>query len=338
MATIYDVARMASVSISTVSHVINGTRYVAEETRQRVLEAIEELDYQPSSLARALVRQETNTIGVVVPDNVNPFFAELARGIEDHGFSAGYSVILCNSDRNAAKQSAYLDVLIAKHVDGLIFMSFDDRPEEVDRITSRSIPVVMFDRDFPEFDAVLVDNYQGGKLATEHLVALGHRRIACIAGPDVATRSGQRVAAYRDVLTAAGIAVDEELILPSDWSFQSGQQAARQLLARQDRPTAIFCCNDAVAIGVMGYALSQGIDVPGDLSVVGFDNINLSSFIWPGLTTVGGGIPEMGRRMCQMLLDRINKEMPAEAQHYVMPQSLVVRDSSARARGGRGAT
>src|SRR5919199_3705050 len=179
MATIYDVARVAGVSTSTVSHVLNGTRYVSVETEHRVRQAMQELRYRPNSLARGLVRQETRTLALIVPDNVNPFFAELARGIEDQGFEAGYNVILCNSDRSTSKELAYLDMLISKRVDGIIYMTMSTHIDQLQVLLDNKIPLVTFDREYEGIDAVLLDNVQGGYDATHHLIELGHRHIAC---------------------------------------------------------------------------------------------------------------------------------------------------------------
>lgn len=331
MATIYDVARAAGVSISTVSHVLNGTRYVSEETRSRVLKAIAQLNYRPSSLARAMVRQETDTIALIVPDNVNPFFAELARGIEDYGFAAGYNVILCNSDRSTSKELAYLDMLISKRVDGVIYMTADMQAERLQPLLDHKVPVVTFDRDYPGIDAILLDNFQGGYVATRHLCELGHQRIACISGPDAGTRSGDRVRGYQQALAEAGIPYDPALVIAGDWTFESGRAAARCLCELAQPPTAIFASNDIMAIGAISYLQAQGRAVPAQVSVVGFDDITLSAFYTPPLTTVATPIIEVGQRLCQMLLDRINGQLPAEAQRFTVRGELRIRGSTAPA-------
>lgn len=334
MANIYDVARAAGVSISTVSHVLNGTRFVSEETKARVYRAVKELNYRPSSLARALVRQETRMIALVVPDNVNPFFAELARGIEDYGFRAGYNVILCNSDRDASKELAYLDMLISKRVDGVIYMGLDNRTETLQPLLEQSIPLVAFDQEHEAIDVVLLNNYEGGYDATRYLIELGHRRIACIGGPDPLTRSGLRVRGYEKALSEAGISPEPALILSGDWSFRSGQEAARQFFELPVPPTAIFACNDTMAIGAMSFLQQKGLVVPRDVSVIGFDNITLSTFCTPRLTTLGTLSADVGRRLCQLLLDRINGQLPPEPQRHLVTGSLIIRDSVAPRRAG----
>jgi LacI family transcriptional regulator len=337
MATIYDVAQIAGVSISTVSHVLNDTRFVSKETRARVIAAVEKLNYRPSSLARAMVRQETRTIGLIVPDNANPFFAELARGIENHGFAAGYSVLLCNSDRNTAKELAYLDMLIAKRVDGVVYMTSDMARDRLRPLQQQRIPVVTFDRPYEGTDTFLIDNYQGGYDATCHLIGLGHTRIACIGGPDAGTRSNDRVLGYRTALADAGLPLDPSLVLASDWTFRSGRDQAQALLSLAapkglpplGAPTAIFACNDTLAIGAMAAARAYGLNVPRDLSVIGYDNISLSAFAAPPLTTMATPIEAIGQRLCQLLLDRIGGHLPPEAQVFTATSTLLLRESTA---------
>ena len=332
MPTIYDVARVAGVSTSTVSHVLNGTRYVSEETRMRVLQVTEQLRYRPSSLARGLVRQDTQTIALIVPDNANPFFAELARGIEDHGFGAGYNVILCNSDRTTSKELAYLDMLISKRVDGIIYMTMRTRQDQLQALIENKIPFVTFDREYEGIDAILLDNAQGGYDATRHLIELGHRRIACIGSPDVKTRSHDRIRGYEHALADAGLSSDPDLIQTGNWTYQSGQEAARRFFDLPDPPTAIFACNDIMAIGASTFLQEQGLKVPEEVSVVGFDNIGLSAFACPPLTTLATPTVEIGQRLCQLLLDRINGQLPPEPQRFTMRGELVVRRSTARVK------
>ena len=329
MATIYDVARAAGVSTSTVSHVLNGTRYVSVETEHRVRQAMQELHYRPNSLARGLVRQETQTLALIVPDNVNPFFAELARGIEDHGFAAGYNVILCNSDRNTSKELAYLDMLISKRVDGIIYMTMSTQIDQLQPLLDNRIPLVTFDRDYEGIDTVLLDNEQGGYDATRHLIDLGHRHIACIGGPDAKTRSHERVRGYERAMVEAGLVVDERLIQPGAWTYESGQAAARRLLHLPVPPTAIFACNDLMAIGVISALREQGLRVPEDVSVVGFDDIPFGAYFFPPLTTLATPLMEVSQRLCQLLLDRINGQLPPQPQRSIVHGQLVVRGSTA---------
>jgi LacI family transcriptional regulator len=330
VATIYDVARAAGVSTSTVSHVLNGTRYVSDDTKQRVQRVMAELRFRPNSLARSLVRQETQTIALLVPDNRNPFFAELARGIEDHGFHSGYNVILCNSDRSRDKEIAYLDMVQSKRVDGIVYMTTSADVDQLHTMFDQRIPVVAFDREYAGIDALLLDNIGGGYAATRHLIDLGHRRIACIAGPDALTRSHGRIMGYEQALHDAGLPRDPALLQAGNWTFESGWAAAQRLLALPTPPTAIFACNDTMAVGVMTCLHGHGIGVPHDISVVGFDNIALSEYVVPPLTTYSTPLGEVGQQLCQLLLDRINGDTVREPQRVVVEGELVVRQSTAR--------
>src|SRR5512138_3382191 len=214
MATIREVAESAGVSYATVSHVINNTRFVTPETRERVLDAMAELNYRPNALARSLRQGKTNTIGLVLPDSANPFFAEISRSIEDEAFKKGYSVVLCNTESDMTRELFYVDLLSKKQVDGIVFVAAGDQADSLDFLLGRNMPVVMIDRNIPdvEVDAVLTDHPLGGWLATHHLIELGHTRIACIAGPSSITPGAERLIGYRKALEEAGIPFDENLI------------------------------------------------------------------------------------------------------------------------------
>lgn len=328
MPTIYDVARAAGVSTSTVSHVVNGTRHVSDDTKQRVRAAMEQLHFRPNSLARSLVRQETRTLALIVPDNVNPFFAELARSVEDHGFTRGYNVLLCNSDRDPAKELAYLDMLISKRVDGIIYMTMSAGLDQLRPLVDNNIPFVTFDREFEDVDAILLDNEGGGYQATQHLIELGHRRIACVGGPDAKTRSHARIQGYEAALREAGFSVDSRLIQPGAWTYESGQEAARRLFDLPDPPTAIFACNDMMAIGAIAALHERDLRVPADVSVVGFDNVSLGAYFLPPLTTLATPIVDLGQQLAQLMLDRINDRLTPMPQRHIVRGQLVVRGST----------
>ncbi len=332
MANIYDVARLAGVSITTVSHVLNGTRRVSEATKDRVVRAIDQLGYQPSAVARALVRQESRTIALIVPDNANPFYADLARGIEDHGFAAGFNVFLCNSDQDPVKERAYLNMLIAKRVDGVIYLTTVTPQDQLQLLLPRHIPTVTFGCDFTGIDALIIDDFGGGRAATEHLLALGHRRIACINGLEQKTDKTCRVNGYLAALEAAGITPDPALIAAGDWTCASGCRLTEELVRLPVPPTAIFACNDLMAIGAISCLHELGIDVPGLISVVGFDDITLACFCSPPLTTVATPTLEAGQRACQMLLERIAGRLGPERRLVTVPVTLKIRRSTAPAR------
>jgi len=328
MTTIKQVANRAGVSAATVSHVINGTRYVSDAVRQQVQEAMDELGYRPNALARSLRSGQTLTLGLVLPDSANPFFAEVGRSIEIAAFDAGYSVILCNTENDFAKESLYIDVLTKKQVDGMIFVATGERSDSLQKLLELELPVVVMDRDFPGLglDVVLSDNYHGGYLATRHLISLGHRRIACIAGPSKITPSALRVAGYQQALQEAGLAFDAGLVINGDFHPESGREIARDLLQRPDAPDAIFACNDLMAIGVLRAAAQLNLRVPQYLAVIGYDDIELASYATPPLTTIQQPKQEMGLTTLEFLLNRI-KQKDAEPQQTLLPVSLVIRGS-----------
>lgn len=333
MATIQDVAKRAKVSISTVSRVVNKTMPVEPETEERVREAIAALGYRPNLLARSFRRRVTHTIGLIVPDNSNPFFAEVARVIEDAGFAEGYSVILGNSDLSEAKQAAYVDVLLAKQVDGLIVTSTgliqtESGYDVAERILASGVPCVAVDRDLGEMpiDQVLVDNQRGGYDAARYLLGLGHRKIACVVGPSDLTPSAGRVAGFLDALHEAGLEIVGAGIVRGNGRPDGGVAAANELLERGIDFTAVFAFNDLMAIGVVGALQRAGRRVPDEVSVIGFDDIPQASASYPSITTVAQPIAEMGRCAVRLLLDRI-VQRDSPYQRIVLTTTLVERES-----------
>lgn len=325
-----DVAERASVSVTTVSHVINQSRPVSDELRGRVLAAMEELGYQPNTLARSLRRGETHTIGIIIPDSANPFFAEVARGIENTSFEHGYSVILCNTDNDLERESLYTDVLVKKQVDGILFVAAGLSAENIQALQKRGIPLVIVDRQVSgvEVDSVLTDNVQGGLLATRHLIELGHNRIGCIVGPSDLTPSAARITGYQQALNEAGISYDEALIVKGDFQYESGFEAANKLLSMDDSPTAIFAFNDLMAVGALSNALERGLEIPTDLSVVGFDDVRPALYANPPITTVRQPKYEIGVLATQMLLERMHDPTLPPRTH-VLETQLVIRHSTA---------
>lgn len=336
MATIRDVAEYAGVSVSTVSHVINGTRYVDPDTEQRVRVAIGVLKYRPNSVARSLRRRETNTIGLIVPDNSNPFFAEVARAIEDYGFAESYNVILCNSDGSEQKEKAYVDVLLSKRVDGLILISSSHNTDHLQHILDMGIPVVVVDRELGDLpvDQVMVDNEYGGYLAGQYLLRLGHRRIGCIAGPSELTPSHARVHGLQRALSEAGCDLPDRALVPGDFRYASGETAMHTLLKRKLNLTAVFAINDVMAIGAINVLRREGYRVPEDVSVIGFDNIPQSAMMWPPITTIAQPIFDLGQAAITLLLDQIRQETRVPSRIMLQP-SLVERESCASIRIGR---
>ena len=331
MITIRDVAREARVSIATVSHVINNTRYVSDELSKKVHIAMEKLGYHPNDIARSLRKKKTYTIGMIIPDNSNPFFAEVALGIEMRSFDLSYNVIFCNTNRDVQKELIYLDLLLKKRVDGIIFVSSGSNINSIEFIKSQKIPVIVVDREVKrlEVDSVLVDNLSGGYQATKHLLNLGHKIISCISGPSLITPSSERIEGYKKALKEASLEIYEKLILQGDFQYEGGYKSAKRLLRMKKIPTAIFVCNDLMAIGAIRAIKEGGLSVPKDISVVGFDDIALASFYSPKLTTVTQPKYQMGKLAANMLIERImNKEI--EPRRKLLKTELIIRESTSR--------
>ncbi|MBI6923917.1 MULTISPECIES: LacI family DNA-binding transcriptional regulator [Pseudomonas] len=329
MATIKDVAALAGISYTTVSHVLNKTRPVSEPVRLKVEAAIRELDYVPSAVARSLKARSTATIGLLVPNSVNPYFAELARGIEDACERNGYCVILCNSDDDPQKQRNYLRVLLEKRIDGLVVGSVGQNDDLLQSLAGVRTPMVIVDRELEGVDADLVriDHELGAYLATRHLLELGHRDIAYIGGPAETGVTQMRLGGFRRALAEAGVTVAAERVRHCDFTSPGGHAAATDLLAGT-RPTAIFAGNDMIGFGVLRAAAERHIDVPGALSVIGFDDIELSRYVYPPLTTVGQSIRELGESAAALLLGRIAQPCNSAAQQRIITPRIVLREST----------
>ena len=327
MITIREVAQHAQVSVTTVSHVINGTRFVSEEAKARVQAAIEALHYVPSAVARSLKSSRTHTVGMMIPNNSNPYFAEIIRGIEDTCFAAGFNVILCNSDDDPHKQAAYVRVLSEKQVDGLIVLSSGGDPELLDTLRGAPMPQVVVDREIDDLaaDLVEVDHEGGARLAVAHLVSLGHARIACIAGPLALSPARQRVQGWRSALQAAGLACDDALVADGGFTAAGGFAAMRALLVY--RPSAVFASNDLMAIGALCAAAEAGLRVPQDLSMIGFDDIALAAYSNPPLTTIAQPKHQTGELAAQLLMQRI-AQPGRPLQREILRPSLVLRRSA----------
>jgi len=334
LTTIHDVARRAGVSIATVSRVINNVQPIDPETAQRVRAAIEELDYHPNYVARGLRRRSTRSLGLIVSDNSNPFFAEVARAVEDAGYEAGYSVILCNSDLSTEKQERYIDVLISRRVDGIVLMSApgSDVKALVERISHADIPLVIANNEVPDLgvDEVQVTFYEGGYTAGRYLLDLGHRSIAYIGFFSEQVRGHTaRAQGFMSALSEAGIELASSRIAYGRGRYQDGRAAAAELLGRGVQMTAVFVFDDLMAMGVIKELQARGLSVPGDVSVVGFDNIVYSEATTPAITTVAQPIARIGHECVRLLLERI-EQPEVEPRQVLLPTELVERESCRR--------
>ncbi|THF84069.1 LacI family DNA-binding transcriptional regulator [Cohnella fermenti] len=328
-ATIYDVAKEAGVSIATVSHVLNGKGKISRERREEILRIIERMNYQPSAIASALTSKKTFTLGLLVPDISNPFFAELARAVEDEGQLLGYSLFICSTDNQDRKVESYAALLRQKGVDGVIVGTGVGDLSALRPLLDRTIPVVFVSREYPEapgIPSVVSDDYAGGVSAARHLLALGHRRLAVIAESEAVSSSRERVRGFRDAALAAGLPSFGKLVRAG--GIREGRLQGLRLLQEPDRPTAVFCCNDLIAIGFIQAAKELGLRVPADCSVVGFDDTILASVTDPPLTTVAQPIERMGQSVVRLLVQAAEGR-GAERERLVLSPSLTVRASTA---------
>ncbi|MBJ2157175.1 LacI family DNA-binding transcriptional regulator [Variovorax sp. IB41] len=332
MATIKDVALRAGVSVTTVSHVVNDTRHVSAKGRERVELAIRELGYVPNAMARSLKSNTTSTLGMLIPNSSNPYFAEIVRIVEDRCFGAGYTLVLCNTDDEPRRQSVYLQVLAERRIDGLIVVSTGDDDSLVTQLQGLRIPTVLVDREIadPSCDLVETAHMQGGLLAVRHLLSLGHKRIACIGGPEGLTPSEQRIEGWRMALAETGSAPNADALLwRGAFTSQSGYEAMHAILRTENPPSAVFVCNDLMAIGALRAAHESGVHVPDELSIVGFDDIELSAYTSPPLTTVAQPKERIGALAVDMLLERVGGKR-RDARKVVLQPELRVRASTAR--------
>ncbi len=336
MATIRDVALHAGVSITTVSHVLNDTRHVSEQGRERVQAAIRALGYVPSAVARSLKSNTTSTLGMLIPNSSNPYFAEIVRIVEDRCFAAGYTLILCNTDDEPHRQSVYIKVLAERRIDGLIVVSTGDDDSLVTQLRGIRLPIVLVDREIadPTCDLVETAHMQGGLLAVRHLLSLGHRQIACIGGPAGVMPSEQRIEGWRMALAESGAAPGATTLLwRGGFTSQGGYEAMHAILRTDQPPSAVFACNDLMAIGALRAAHETGVRVPDELSIVGFDDIELSGYTSPPLTTVAQPKDHIGALAVDMLLERVSQRRH-EPRKVVLQPELRVRASTARMLAG----
>ncbi|MFT3849771.1 MAG: LacI family DNA-binding transcriptional regulator [Propionivibrio sp.] len=330
MANIKDVALHAGVSVTTVSHVVNGTRFVSETARQRVEEAVRELGYVPSAVARSLKHNTTRTFGMIIPNNSNPYFAEIIRGVEDRCFAAGYNVILCNSNDDPERQASYLRVLAEKRIDGLVLVVTGSDAVARATLGGINIPLVLLDREVSGLsgDLVEVNHVLGSQMATRHLLELGHPRVACISGPPGLSPSSQRRAGWKDALEQAGVERKESDLARGDFTARGGYLAMQTLLKRRPRPTAVFACNDLMAFGALAAAREAGIAVPQQLSIVGFDDIELAAFSAPPLTTVAQPKLKIGTLAAELLLERVSAGR-SESRRVILDPEIRIRGTAA---------
>jgi len=330
--TMADVAREAEVSLMTISRVINNKEGVSPATRQQVWAVIDRLGYRPSGIARGLATRRTGTLGLVVPDVANPFFAGVAQGVEHVAYAQGYHVFLCNTEEDPQRELAVLQSLDEKRVDGVILCSSRLGEKALQTCLTRHPAVVLVNRRLRDtagnpLRAVLIDDLTGGRLVTHHLLAGGHRAIGLLAGPTTSHSGQQRLGGYQQVLAGAGIQPDPAWQVSCVAKVEGGQRAALALLQAQPQLTALFCYNDLVAVGALQACAQLGRRVPQDLAVVGFDDIPLAALVTPPLTTCRVARSELGIRAVRLLLDQIVGGS-ADCDEALLRPELVVRASA----------
>jgi LacI family transcriptional regulator len=328
--TIYDVAREANVSMATVSRVVNGNPNVKPVTRKKVLEVIERLGYRPNAVARGLASKKTTTVGVIIPDISNIFFAELARGIEDIATMYKYNIILSNSDQNKEKELHLLNTMLGKQVDGIVFMSGNITPEHVEEFEKSPVPIVLAGsiEESEKLPSVNIDYEQAAYDSVKEFIDRGHKHIAFVMGPlyepDI---SSKKLEGYKRALNEANISFNEELIIEGDYTYDSGLEAFDKILEASVKPTAIFVGADEMALGVVHGAEDKGYKIPEDFEVITSDNTRLSLMVRPQLTTVVQPLYDIGAVAMRLLTKLMNKEKVSE-HIVILPHRIEHRQST----------
>lgn len=328
--TIYDVAREAGVSMATVSRVVNGNPNVKPATRKKVMEAIKKLGYRPNAVARGLASKRTTTVGVIIPDISSLFYAELARGIEDIANMYKYNIILCNSDQRKEKEIHLVNTLLEKQVDGLLFMGGQITDEHKELFTSSSVPIILSaTRDSEaELPSVNIDYFQASYDAVMALIERGHSKIGFISGPLEDPLVGQlRFEGYKKALRDTNIDFNDDFLQIGDYRYQSGMEAAETFLQLADRPTAILAMSDEMAIGAIHSCQDNGLSIPADIEIIGFDNTRICSMVRPTLTSVVQPMYDIGAVSMRLLTKYMNNEKIDE-HRVILPHRIEERQST----------
>ncbi|MEH7500640.1 catabolite control protein A [Neobacillus drentensis] len=328
--TIYDVAREANVSMATVSRVVNGNPNVKPVTRKKVLEVIERLGYRPNAVARGLASKKTTTVGVIIPDISNIFFAELARGIEDIATMYKYNIILSNSDQNKDKELHLLNTMLGKQVDGLVFMGGNITADHVEEFGKSPVPIVLAGsiEESNQIPSVNIDYEEAVYDSIKEFIEKGHKNIAFVVGPlHEPKNTFKKLRGYQRALEESGIPYNEELVVEGDYTYDSGIEAIEKLLEVSDRPTAILVGSDEMALGVVHGAEDKGYKIPKDFEVITSDNTRLSLMVRPQLTTIVQPLYDIGAVAMRLLTKLMNKEK-VEEQIVVLPHRIEHRRST----------
>jgi DNA-binding LacI/PurR family transcriptional regulator len=332
MANMKEIAKIAGVSLGTVSHVLNGSAAVREPLRRRVMEAVDALGYQPSQLARGLRRDKTNMIGMIIPDVTNPFFPAVVRGAEDVAFENGYRLVLCNTDNDHSKEIAHLNELRTYLPSGLIVIpsSFSDLTAQAESYRRAGTAVVCVDRLPKDWngDTVTANNEHGAYEATNYILRQGHRRLAIITGPRHLTNAQERLKGFRRALHEKKISIGPEYVQETSFDQHGGHAKTMLLLRMIPRPTVIFAGNDMIAFGALLAFREAGLHCPEEISLIGFDNLDLAEMTSPPLSSVSQPGYQMGNAAARILIDRVRGD-DGPAKHVVIETALKIRDSVA---------
>jgi LacI family transcriptional regulator len=327
--TIVEVAKKAGVSPATVSRVVANYGYVADKTRKKVLAAVKELGYHPNTIARSMVTKSTRTIGLVVTDITNPFFAQLARGVEAVTWQNGYTLILANTDEDSQRERAIILTLQEKRVDAIIIVpASSEDSSHLEELVKSGLPVVLLDRGVKNLvvDTVMVDNEDGAFRAVSHLIDLGHSRIGIILDNPNITTNVERLSGYKRAITTHGLQLEQKLIQSCQYTRQSAYELVRRMIQPPNRPTALFTTNNFMTIGAIKAVNENGMNIPGDIALVGFDDLEWSQLNYPQLTAVAQPVSEMGNLAGQRILARLKNENtpPMEIR---LKTNFIIRES-----------
>jgi len=329
--TIKDIAEEADVSVTTVSRVLNDKPDVSPNTRKNVLEKINELGYKPNSIARGLALQKTNTLGLIIPDISNPFFPDIARGVEDMANQKGYSVIFCNTDNEQKKEKEAIDLMKEKQVDGILLSLSTTNEKELKNLRKLEYPIVQIDRKIPNinYPSITIDNVKSAYTATKYLIKNGHKKIAHITG-DLETITGsQRLKGFKKAISEKNLNLNKSYIKNGDYSKKSGYQNMLALLKSNNPPTAVFIANDLMAVGAYQAVFKLNLSIPKDISIIGHDDIDVTKLVNPTLTTMSQPKYQLGNEAVQLLINEIESNKLSN-EEIILNTNLINRNSIRR--------
>ncbi|MCR1899541.1 LacI family transcriptional regulator [Irregularibacter muris] len=331
MANIREVAKKAGVSVATVSRVLNHPHTVSSPTMELVLATMEKMQYTPNGLARSLALNRSSTIALLIPNILNPLYPQVAKGIEDVAHQKGYNILLCNTEEKQDKEQDYVEMLLEKRVDGIILTASQLKEKDIQKIKNQNIPLVLIGRNIENMEAnmVFTDYYMGAYQMTQHLIEIGYREIAHITGLKCQEESKEKLRGYERAIQEAGISLKNNWIIEGDNEIEGGYLGAKKLLRLKEPPQAIFAANDLMAIGAIDAIKSNGLTIPGDIAIVGFDDIKMASLVEPKLTTISQPVYKMGLIAARLLFESIESKHNEEEfnQKIFLQPKLMVRKS-----------